>query len=54
MITLKLTKEQASLVSVALTVLYDEMCKGKNAAGKKMRDNVTELHRQLNESWTNS
>ena len=38
---MELTSQQLNLMSVALTVFYDEVC--KTGTTKKMKDNIMEL-----------
>lgn len=45
--TLHLTKEQSSILSVALTTFYDTICKGPNSANQDFRNKVMEIHKNL-------
>ncbi len=49
---MELTARQLNLLSIALTVFYDEVC--KTGTTQKMKDNIMELAKLVNEEIVNS
>ena len=49
---MNLTSQQLNLMSLALTVFYDEVC--KTGTTQKMKDNIMELSKLVNGEIANS